>query len=143
MTLNWHHLSFNWHHLWQLIRPFEYLFSLGIGGGAVVFQRYWQKVKEGRATGWPSADAVVQSATIKSYKGYYVEISYRYYVAQEYRYGKYRRHFRKKDQAEIFAESIRGRSLPVRYRQDNPSVSVLIERDLELAGAMQMDRQIG
>lgn len=136
-------MTFDWHHLWHQLQPFEYVLSLGLGGAAVAFRRYWQKVKEGRATGWPSADAVIQTATLRRHEGYDVELSYRYYVGQEYRYGKYRRHFRRKDQAELFAESVRGRSLPVRYREDNPGVSVLIERDLELAGVMHMNRQIG
>lgn len=136
-------MRFDWHHLWHLLKPFEYLLTLAAGAGSVAVRRYWQKVKESRAVGWPSADAVIQFATVRPHEGYDVEASYRYYVAQEYHYGKYRRHFRKKEQAEIFADSIRGRSVPVRYRQDNPEISVLIERDLELAGIMQMNRQFG
>jgi Protein of unknown function (DUF3592) len=136
-------ISFDWHYLWRALRPFEYLYSFGFGAIVVAFRKYWQRVKENRASGWPSADAVIQSATVRKHEGYNVELSYRYYVGQEYRYGKYRRHFRKKEPAEMFAESVRGRSLPVRYREDNPNVSVLIERDLELAGVMQMNRQIG
>ena len=89
-------MTFDWHHLWHQLQPFEYVLSLGLGGAAVAFRRYWQKVKEGRATGWPSADAVIQTATLRRHEGYEVELSYRYYVGQEYRYGKYRRHFREK-----------------------------------------------
>lgn len=74
---------------------------------------------------------------VRQHEGYDVHLSYRYYVAQEYRYGKYAHHFRKKQEAEEFASTMRGRSLPVRYREDNPDVSVLIERDLELAGILQ------
>jgi hypothetical protein len=70
--------------------------------------------------------------------GYWVEVSYRYYAMQEYRYGKYERHFRKKASAEAFAETMRGRSLQVRYREDSPDASVLMERDLEMAGALQL-----
>jgi hypothetical protein len=140
MNFDWHQI---WRHLWHTLQPFEYLFTFAIGGSAVAVRRYWQKIREGRAAGWPSADAVIQSATVRSHEGYDVQVSYRYYVAQEYRYGKYQRHFRKKEPAEAFAETLRGRSLPVRYREDNPNVSVLMERDLEMLGIMQATRQLG
>jgi hypothetical protein len=80
---------------------------------------------------------VVQATTVGTQNGSWVEAQYRYYALQEYRYGKYRRHFRKKAQAEEFADAIRGLSLQVRYREDNPNVSVVMERDLELAGILQ------
>ena len=80
---------------------------------------------------------MVQAKTVRTQNGSWVEVQYRYYALQEYRYGKYRRHFRKKAQAEEFAEAIRGRSLQVRYREDNPNVSVIMERELELAAILQ------
>jgi hypothetical protein len=130
-------MKFDWHHLWHLLRPFEYLLTFGLGSGAVAFRRYWQKLRENKASGWPSADAIIQSAEVKAHEGYDVRVTYRYYAGQEYRYGKYSRHFRKKDAANEFADAIRGRNVPIRYREDNPSVSVLVERDLELAGILQ------
>ena len=130
-------ISHHWSQLWRYLGPFQHFIYLAAGGGAIAFSRYWQKIRENRAAGWPSADGVVQSATVKPHNGYWVEVSYRYYALQEYRYGKYSRHFRKKAAAEEFAAAIRGRSLQIRYREDNPSVSVLMERDLELTGTLQ------
>jgi Protein of unknown function (DUF3592) len=127
----------DWHHFWRYLTHFQHFFFIFIGGGTIALRRWWQKIRENRAAGWPSADGVIQSATVRSQNGYWVEINYRYYALQEYRYGKYRRHFRRKAPAEDFAAVVRGRSLQVRYREDNPSVSVLKERDLELIGALQ------
>jgi hypothetical protein len=127
----------SWHDILRLLGPFQHFFYIAAGAIAVAGHRYWQKIRENRATGWPSADGVIQAATVKAHNGYWVEVQYRYYALQEYRYGKYRRHFRKKAQAEQFAESIRGRTVQIRYREDNPDVSVLMEREMELAGALQ------
>jgi Protein of unknown function (DUF3592) len=127
-----------WHELWRYLVPFQHFFYIGAGAIAIAFRRYWQKIRENRAAGWPSADGVIQSATVRTHNGSWVEVTYRYYALQEYRYGKYRRHFRQKAQAEQFADTIRGRSLQVRYREDNPDVSAIMERDLELAGVLQM-----
>jgi len=127
-----------WHELWRFVGPFQHFFYIAFGAIAIAVRRYWQKIRENRAAGWPSADGVIQAATVHTQNGSWVEVQYRYYALQEYRYGKYRRHFRKKSDAEAFAEIIRGRSLQVRYSKDDPAVSVIMERDLELAGALQM-----
>jgi hypothetical protein len=66
-----------------------------------------------------------------------VEVAYRYYARQEYRYGKYRRHFVRKAAAKAFAEAIRGRSIQVRFREDNPGESIVLEQDLQLIGVLQ------
>ncbi len=105
-------------------------------------RRIWQGVRESRAVSWPSADAVVHAATVKQPKGELVEVSYRYYALAEYRYGKYQRHFRKKADAEAFAASVRGLSLPVRYRADHPNESVMVERDLQMAGLVAGSLQV-
>jgi hypothetical protein len=133
MTPDWHPI---WNHIWRLARPFEYFVTFAIGGGAVWIRRYWQKLREDRAASWPSASAVIQSATVKAHEGYDVQLSYRYYALQEYRYGRYSRHFRKKAEAEEFAAAVRGRPVQVRYREDKPEVSVLMERDLDMANAL-------
>jgi hypothetical protein len=125
-----------WHDFWRYIAPFQHFFYLFFGAIAILLRRYWQKIREARAAGWPSADGVVQAATVRRQNGNSVEVQYRYYALQEYRYGKYRRHFRKQADAENFAAAIRGRAVQVRYREDHPNVSVLMERDLELAGAL-------
>ncbi len=128
---------FSWHDFFRYLAPFQHFAYIGFGAIAIFLRRYWQRIRENRAAGWPSADGVIQAATVRTQNGSWVEVQYRYYALQEYRYGKYRRHFRKKADAEAFAECIRGRSLQVRYREDDPGVSVIMERDLELAGVLQ------
>jgi hypothetical protein len=148
MTPDWQHLRRTpdwrglWHYVWRIFDHFEYVGTFLLGGVAVAARRYWQKLRETRAAGWPSAEATIQSATVKAHEGYEVQLTYRYYARQEYRYGKYSHQFRKKEAAEQFAEAIRGRSLQIRYREDNPDVSVLMERDLELTGALHHDRTL-
>ena len=124
-------------HWWHWLNHFqftEYLLPVLVGAISPYVRDLWQHSRESRATSWPSGDAVVQSAHVKQPKGELVEVSYRYYALAEDRYGKYHRHFRRKADAENFAGAVRGVSLPVRYQPDKPGVSVMIERDLQMAG---------
>jgi hypothetical protein len=127
-----------WHHLAPFAGTFHYFIAAIIGAAAVAIRNYVQRLRENRAAMWPGADGQVQTAIVKkSQYGSWVEVSYRYYAQQEYRYGKYRRHFARKAAAEAFAAAIRGRSVQVRYRDDKPSESVLLERDLQMTGLLQ------
>ena len=133
MTWQWlDHLNFT-----------EYLLPVVIGAVAPLVRHARQRVQESRAASWPAADAVVQSASVKQPGGQVVEIGYRYYALAEYRYGKYQRHFRKKSEAEEFAGAVRGLTLPVRYRPDNPAASIMVERDLQMAGLVAGSMQMG
>ena len=108
--------------------------------GAIIVgvRKYLQRVRENHAAMWPRADGQVQTATVKrSQYGSWVEVAYRYYARQEHRYGKYRRHFARKAAAQAFADAIRGRSIQVRYREDNPNESVVLEQDLQMTGVLQ------
>jgi uncharacterized protein DUF3592 len=127
-----------WHHLAPLAGSFHYFFAFIIGAAAVAVRKYAQRIRENRAAMWPSADGQVQTATVKKQQqGCWVEVAYRYYAQQEYRYGTYRRHFARKTAAEAFAEAIRGRNVQVRYRDDKPSESILLEQDLQMTGVLQ------
>ena len=132
----------HWWHWLDHLQFLEYLLPFLIGALAARVRRSWQGVRESRAVSWPSADAVVHTATVKQPKGELVEVSYRYYALAEYRYGKHQRHFRKKADAEAFAASVRGLSLPVRYRADHPNESVMAERDLQMAGLVAGSLQV-
>jgi len=128
-----------WHHLAPFVGAFHSFVALIIGAVIVAVRKYAQRLRENRAAMWPSADGQVQTATVKkSQYGSWVEVSYRYYARQEYRYGKYRRHFARKATAQAFADAIRGRSLQVRFREDNPNESVVLEQDLQMTGVLQM-----
>jgi hypothetical protein len=119
-----------WHHLAPFAGTFHYFIAAIIGAAAVAVRKYIQRIRENRAAMWPSADGQVQTATVK-------KSQYRYYAQQEYRYGKYRRHFARKAAAQAFADAIRGRSLQVRFRDDKPSESILLEQDLQMTGVLQ------
>ncbi len=128
-----------WHHLGPLVGFVQHFFALIIGAAVLAVRKYMQRVRENQAAMWPSADGQVQTATLKKQQlGTWVEISYRYYAQQEYRFGKYRRHFSRKAAAEAFAEAIRGRSIQVRFRDDKPSESVVLEQDLQMTGVLQV-----
>jgi len=127
-----------WHHLAPFAGAFHSLIAIVAGAIIVVVRKYLQRVRENQAAMWPSADGQVQTATVKrSQYGSWVEVAYRYYARQAYRYGKYRRHFARKSAAQAFADAIRGRSIQVRYREDNPNESVVLEQDLQMAGVLQ------
>lgn len=127
------------HHLGILAAAFQHFGVLVAGGIALAIRKYVQRLRENRAAMWPSADGVVQTANVKKEQfGSWVEVSYRYYAQQEYRYGKYRRHFARKAAAEAFAEAIRGRSIQVRFRDDQPGESVVLEQDLRMIGVLQV-----
>ena len=129
------HANHDWHYYWRFLSEFHFLVPVAVGGGGVAIHKYLQKAREGRAAMWPSAEAVVQSATVKKRQSnWVVEVSYRYYAQQEYRYGKYRRYFRLNETAEGFAAAIRSHQIHVRYREEMPNVSVLVERDLQEIG---------
>ena len=127
-------------HYFRTFAPFfQHFYALIIGATVLAVRKYMQRVRENRAAMWPSADGQVQTATVKKQQyGSWVEVSYRYYAQQEYRYGKYRRHFARKAAAAAFAEAIRGHSIQVRYRDDKPSESVVLEQDLQMTGVLQV-----
>lgn len=115
------------HNLWPL------LFGGAAGGGAL-----WQKLRQRRATAWPSADGEVQHTGVDHKQGYRVTIEYRYFARSEYHNGKYVRRFRSKQQAEQFADALHGRHIQVRYQEDKPDVSVVLEDDLRMTGVLQL-----
>jgi hypothetical protein len=127
------------HHLGILTGMFQHFGVLIFGAVGLMIRKYVQRLRENRAAMWPSADGMVQTATVKKEQfGSWVEVSYRYYAQQEYRYGKYRRHFARKGAAEAFAGAIRGRSIQVRFRDDKPGESVVLEQDLQMIGVLQV-----
>jgi hypothetical protein len=130
----------HWWNWWEPIYSlFHGFFPVVVGGGgALGGQTLWQKLRQRRAAAWPSADGEVQSADVRRKNGYTVVVQYRYYARSQYYYGKYARHFRRKQQAEQFAVALRGRHIQVRYQEDKPSVSVVLDHDLRMTGALQI-----
>lgn len=124
-----------WRHLGSLYSLFHSFLPLLIGGGGVAGV---QKLRQRRAAGWPSADGEVQHANVEKKNGYVVTLEYRYYARSQYHNGKYTRHFRRKQQAEQFADALHGRHIQVRYREDKPEISVVLEHDLRTTGVLQV-----
>jgi hypothetical protein len=126
-------------HWWRhLLTDFNFLHSfwpylLGAAGGRTL----WQKLRQRRAAAWPSADGEVQHANVEHKSGYQVVLEYRYFARSQYHYGKYTRGFRRKKDADAFADALYGRHIQVRYQEDKPEVSVVLEDDLRMTGALQ------
>lgn len=127
------------HHLAPFAGAFHSLFAVAAGAAIMLARNGWQRMRERRAAMWPSASGEVQSAEVKrTQHGSWVQITYRYYAHGEYHSGKYRRHFRGKAGAQAFAQAIRGRSIQVRFQEDKPGESVLLEQDLQVTGVLQI-----
>lgn len=131
------------HSWWHVLAPFwgalhNFLPYIIGGGGAAGGQTLWQKWRQRRAAAWPSADGEVQSATTRHKNGYTVVVRYRYFARSEYRFGKYTRRFRRKKDADTFADALRGRHIQVRYQEDKPEISVVLDQDLHMTGALQL-----
>lgn len=135
-------MTFHWEELGHFAGAYHWAIAWAVGAAAVPASKYWQRLRENRAATWPSADATVQSATVRKKKNdWIVEISYRYHAPQGQREGKYRRSFRYHAGAEAFAAAMQGRHLLVRYKEDNPRVSVLTSQDLRLTGVLNLPDQ--
>ncbi|HEX4007565.1 MAG TPA: DUF3592 domain-containing protein [Acidobacteriaceae bacterium] len=124
-------------HWWRLLAPFSHNLAYIIAAATAAGARLLQKIRLRRAAAWPSADGEVQHADVKKKNGYTVIIEYRYYARSEYHYGKYSRHFRSKTHADQFADALQGRHIQVRYQEDKPAFSVVLEDDLRMTGALQ------
>lgn len=126
-----------WHHLGSLMSNFNELFTLVAGALVVWLLRFLQRWRQERAAAWPSAPGVIETAEVKpGGHGFWAVIQYKYQALGEPRSGKYRRYFPKKADAARFADKMRGLAVQVRYREDNPRVSVLRDEDLRLTGVL-------
>lgn len=130
----------HWLHLLApLISTFHSFLPLIIGGGgALGGPALAQWYRQRRAAMWPSADGEVQHVEVRPGHGYTVQVDYRYYARREYRYGKYFRRFHSKADARQFADFLHGRHIQVRFQEDRPQVSVVLDQDLHMIGALQM-----
>ncbi len=133
MHKHWWDLLLQYWHVIDNFVPYV-IGGAGAAGGTTLLQRMRQR----RAAAWPSADGEVRYVSMKRKKGYTATVGYRYYARSEYHEGKYSRQFRRKEHAEQFTEALRGRHIQVRYKEDKPGVSVVLEDDLRMTGALQV-----
>lgn len=124
-------------HWWRLLAPFSHNLGYIIAAGTAAGARLLQKMRQSRAAAWPSADGEVQHAKVEKKHGYTAVIEYRYYARSEYHDGKYTRHFRNRKHADQFADALQGRHIQVRYQEDKPAVSIVLDDDLRMTGALQ------
>jgi hypothetical protein len=124
-----------WRHLLSEFNLFHsfWPYLLGAAGG----QQLWQKLRQRRAAAWPSADGEVLWTKVESKNGYTVVVEYKYFARSQFHEGKYYRRFRRKEQAKQFSEALYRRHIQVRFQEDKPEVSVVLEDDLRMTGVLQ------
>jgi len=114
--------------------------AFGLIPGAVAaygMKRMYQGWRQKKAmNGWPSTSARVLNGQVhKENRRYWVELTYSYYV-EEYRSGKYVRKFRREEEADDFVRQVSDRQVQIRYNQNKPDESVILDRDLEMIAAL-------
>lgn len=127
---------------WALIvaELVKFLKGFGLIPGAMAAygaKRMYQGWRQKKAmSGWPSTSARVLNGQVhRENRRYWVELTYTYFV-EEYRAGKYVRKFRNQDEAKEFVRQVRDRHVQIRYNQNAPDESVILDRDLELIAAL-------
>jgi hypothetical protein len=126
--LNWPQ-HWTWHAILRVFDPLHILVPL-FGAAVIAIRKSGQGLRERRSANWPVTDATVLTTRIKAQNGYWVEVDYRFFACDQYRYGTFRRHYRLKPQAESFAAAVRALQVPVHYQAEAPDVSVLVESEL-------------
>ena len=101
-------------------------------------QKIRQKYRQRKAVeGWPSTDATIQWCKVhkEGVRNYWVEVTYSYYVG-EYQSGTYVKTFKKEQQAEDFASQLKDKRIRIHYKQEDPSNSVILDRELEMVALL-------
>ena len=104
----------------------------------------WRWTQRQRASGWPTAMGLIQSATINKAKPflpsatsrgkstvYVAELAYSYSVGGEPNSSSYKREFGTEQEAWEFTRDLKGKPVAVQYNPNNPSKSTLSESSIE------------
>jgi len=99
----------------------------------------WRWLKRRRAAGWPIADGRIEwtevtkpTFSFTTKRGYYVaQVGYSYSVAGSSNSGLYKREFPTEPAADDFVRDLKGKAVTVRYSLSKPSLSMLLEPDIE------------
>lgn len=119
-----------------LVELVKLLKFLGLIPGAIAAEgvrRYYQRRRQQKAMeGWPATAGTVRGGSVKKHgwRSYWVEFDYAYYV-NEYRIGKYVRHFKRSNGASDFIRQVRNRQVNTHYDPADPDKSVILDRDIE------------
>jgi len=134
MTADYFHNWAYWtRHARLWTESIKWFIYVGVGWG-MVYLRRWQKSRlEESAQGWPSVEGSIADGKVKRISHtsrFLATLEYTYFV-EEYRNGKYTHEFPKKADAEDFVEKLKGQRVQIRYKQSNPSKSVLEQSVVE------------
>ena len=79
-----------------------------------------------RAVSWPTAEGRIETANVQTFSEQALaEVGYSYLVEANRYSGYFSQQFADEQQAWDYVEGLRGRAVLVRYRQDDPDISVL------------------
>jgi hypothetical protein len=97
--------------------------------------RWRQKTRERLVHNWPSITATIEVTTANNYElmkkpPFYVATLTYFYRNPDLQSGDYKRQFGVKEQAKAWAAQFKGRTVLVHVNPNDPSDSVLLERDL-------------
>ncbi len=102
--------------------------------GAVItllIARHYQRVGED----WPLVEGTIQQVCVTKGEGRdpltYAALDYSYFCKQ-YESGVIERVFLKEHSARVFAEKFRNRKLPVHVNPRDPSISVVLKKDIQI-----------
>ena len=99
----------------------------------------WRWLRRRRAAGWPIANGRIESTEVTkpnfsftTKRGYYVaRLGYSYSVSGNTHSGQYKREFPTEPAADDFVRDLKGKAVAVRYRSSKPSLSMVLEPDIE------------
>jgi hypothetical protein len=109
---------------------------------ALVIRRIGRLVREIGSESWPRADGSIADGTVQVIRGWIVDyaigqLDYSYRVHGEYYAGNINRQFTDEQAAWEFVDSCRQKPVVVRYRDDSPQKSVLLEADQDPGWTLQ------
>jgi hypothetical protein len=101
---------------------------------AVMVERGWQWLRRRRARLWPVAQGTVHAASWRQPRTgtnrYFIgDLSYYYFVNGHFYAGFHRRSFSKADAADEWVKRMEGSDIQVRYKNDAPGNSLLLEEE--------------
>ena len=131
------HIAISWHdilrfgHVW--IYALKYPLAFIAGWAGIHIQRWRKQRAENAAQGWPSVNGRISSGDFKEIpktKRWLATLNYTYFVG-EYYTGKYVHEFQSAEEAGDFVRTMKDKNLPIRYKESDPSKSVLEQRAIE------------
>jgi hypothetical protein len=134
----------DFHHTpWNLIilTVIKLLKTFGLIPGALAaygVRKFYQRFRQKKAMeGWPGTEATIQWGKVhRDGRRFWAEITYSYFVG-EYRSGTYVHRFSREEQAEEFVRQLKNKRIHVRYKEADPSNSVILDREIELIALLE------